>query len=295
MRKLSLYCKSFRRDLLRAGYLAASIDRYNRGGLPFYMSVPAGDLEVFRQHLAGRNVNLLSDESIIAANPKHDISHINSLPGGISQQIVKSEFWRLGHSECYVCLDSDSEFLRDFSEDDFIAPDGSPYTVMTEGKDLFMFCDRYHYPRVRKDVTRECAEAQKFFDRPGRQYIFAIPAVWSAEVWKTLDREVLVSMGISLADLIVRFPYELRIYGEVMLKYRPIQLWPSEPLFKIYYYESQYFFDQKRKIGDEILRKNYLGVLRQSNWNLDHYGLPIKHRFSRFVRSVKRSIRYLGV
>ncbi|AXS78700.1 DUF6492 family protein [Dechloromonas sp. HYN0024] len=295
MRKLSLYCKSFRRDLLRAGHLAESIGRYNREGLPFYMSVPAADLEMFRQHLTGTSVILLSDESIIAANPKHDIAQINALPGGISQQIVKSEFWRLGHSECYVCLDSDAEFLRDFSEDDFIAPDGSPYTVMTEGKELFEFCDRYRYPQVRKDISRECAEAQAFFDRPGRQFIFAIPAVWSVEVWKTLDREVLVPMGISFAELIVRFPYELRIYGEVLLKYRPIVLWPCEPLFKIYYYESQYFFDQKRKIGDKELQKNYLGVLRQSNWNLVHCGSSDKHLASRLVRSIKRYIRYLGV
>lgn len=294
MRKLTLYCKSFRRDVLRAKTLAESIDRYNREAIPFYLSVPPDDLPLFRQHLGHTGAILISDDDIVAANPRHRPDDVNGLPGGIAQQIVKSEFWRLGHSECYVCIDSDGEFIRDFGEADFIASDGTPYTVMSEARELLEFCDRYHYPKVRENFLREAAEVQEAIGRPGKAYSFGMPAVWSAKVWKTLEDEVLVPQNLSLGQLIERHAHELRLYGETLLKYRPIPLLPSEYLFKTYFYEPQYVLDRKRNITVDLLRLNYLGILKQSSWDEKHYG-PQKNLASRTVKAVKRLIRNLSL
>ena len=86
------------------------------------------------EHCAGQPFTLLSDEEAVGANPDLDRDRFSTLPGRISQQIVKSEFWRLRLSETYVCLDSDCYFLRPFQSADFLAPGGLPYTVMHEAK-----------------------------------------------------------------------------------------------------------------------------------------------------------------
>ena len=37
----------------------------------------------------------------------------------------------------YLCIDSDSIFIRDFGKTDFLASDGEPYTVLHQNKELF--------------------------------------------------------------------------------------------------------------------------------------------------------------
>src|SRR5882672_2416558 len=121
-----LFCKSYRDDVLRARRLAESIQRFNAGSLPFYLSVPSQDLPLFREKCAGLKLELIADEDIVAASPDLDRPRFDGAPGGIRQQIVKSEFWRLGIAGAYVCIDSDCYFIRNFDATDFISQDGVP-------------------------------------------------------------------------------------------------------------------------------------------------------------------------
>ncbi len=130
MKDIVLYCKSYHRDVLRAARLAESIRRHNSSKLPFYLSCPSIDLSLFRNLLGSDDVIFISDEEIVDANTSIDKKVLAALPGTLSQQIVKSEFWRLGICENYLCLDSDSYFVRDFREADFLETSGTPYTVM---------------------------------------------------------------------------------------------------------------------------------------------------------------------
>jgi len=291
-----LYCKSYLGDLLRARRLALSIQKFNTDAILFYLSAPEAELPLFRAQLAEFNVIFISDEEIIATNAKHTQEQINAMPGRISQQIVKSEFWRLGLSDNYVCLDSDNEFIRPFYKADFLAADGHPYTVMTEGKEFLEFSARYHLLAVPVNFKRGCTQIQDLFGRSGKAYSFGIPPlVWSSKVWESLETEMLNPDNQSFAELIVQHPHELRIYGEALLKYRAIPLWPCEDLFKNYLYQSQYLYDRKRGVTTEMLSKNYLGVVRQSNWDGDEYGAPKKSFASKLNRKIKRYIRWLSV
>jgi hypothetical protein len=296
MEPIVLYCKSYRGDVLRAKRLAVSLQKFNADKIPFYISVPEADLELFQERLSGQQVVFLSDEEIVRANPKHELEYIRSMPGTLSQQVVKSDFWRLNLCENYVCLDSDNEFLRNFYKTDFLTPDGHPYTVITEGKEFLEFSARYHLPKVPENFTKDSKQVQELFGRTGRAYSFGIPPlVWSRKVWISLEEGVLNPRGQSLADLIVHYPHELRLYGEALLKFRAIQLWPCEDIFKNYLYQSQYFFDKKRGITADILSENYLGIVLQSNWEGDHFGAPRKSVGSRLIRKLKRFIRWLSV
>ena len=296
MEPLVLYCKSYRGDVLRAQNLALSIQKYNADEIPFYVSVPEADMLLFREHLAGLKVTFICDEEIILANPKHNVERIRLMPGTLSQQVIKSEFWRLGLSENYVCLDSDNEFIREFYKTDFLTPDGHPYTVLTEGKEFLEFCTRYYLPKVPVNFQKDSRQIQELFERKGKIYSFGIPPlVWSRKVWVSLEEGMLNPRDQSLADLIVQYPHELRLYGEALLKYRAIPLWPCEDIFKNYLYQSQYFFDKKRGVTVDMLSKNYLGIVRQSNWDGEHFGAQKKSFASRCNKRVKKFIRWLTV
>jgi len=296
MELIVLYCKSYRGDVVRATRLALSVQKFNEEDIPFYISVPEADLPLFKEHLAELKVIFICDEEIISANPKHSLESIRSMPGNLSQQIVKSEFWRLGLCENYVCLDSDNEFIRTFNKSDFLTPDGIPYTVITEGKEFLEFSARYHLPKVPVNFKKDSLQVQELFGRTGRIYSFGIPPlVWSRKVWLSLELNLLEPRGESFADLIVQYPHELRLYGEALLKFRAVPLWPCEDIFKDYLYQSQYFFDQKRGITTDILSNNYLGLVRQSNWEGEHFGIKTKSVASRFIKKVKKFLRWLSV
>ena len=49
MAKLVLFCKTFKGDFKRFKILKESVDKYNKDNLPFYISVPKSDLELFRK------------------------------------------------------------------------------------------------------------------------------------------------------------------------------------------------------------------------------------------------------
>jgi hypothetical protein len=268
MTAVVLYCKSYRNDVLRARSLAESIQAFNKEQLPFLVSAPSLDIPLFREHLSGCQAELISDEEILRANPRLDSGKILALPGGISQQIVKSEFWRLASSDTYLCIDSDCLFIRPFGISDFLAPEGYPYTVMHEAKELLQFAVNNNLEQIYDSFHSEHAILMAMFERKGRAFDFGPPPmIWSAQVWKALDEHFLKPRAMNFCDAIMTFPAEIQWYGEAMLKFRPFPLMPIEPLFKFYHYENQYLLGCQSGDSIERLAKNFLGVCYQSNWN----------------------------
>ena len=264
---LVLYCKSYRTDVRRVVRLAQSVAQFNQSRIPFYVSAPQADLPLFTELLQGYDVNLLSDESIIALNPSIDPEKLAQISGSLSQQIVKSEFWRTSVSTTYLCLDSDCVFLRPFVQEEFVTTEGTPYTIMDEGRDLLYPVLARRKPRVIENFHRESAEVQREFGRQGRHYNFGPNCpVWDRRVWQSLHQEYCVPRGLSFLDLILKSPNEQRWYGEALLKYRAVELLPAQPLFKMYHYAWQLKFDRKAGIGEEQLRQLYCGVVYQSAW-----------------------------
>jgi hypothetical protein len=51
MNKIVLYCKSYDKDVYRAKILLDSILKYNTDNIPFYISVPEKDVELFKSVL----------------------------------------------------------------------------------------------------------------------------------------------------------------------------------------------------------------------------------------------------
>lgn len=270
MTTLALYCKTYSTDLRRAVRLAESVQRFNVESLPFYLSAPKKEIPLFKEHLEHLGVQLIADEEIIQASPKLDPLKLQSMPGSLTQQVVKSEFWRLGLSESYLCVDSDSAFIRPFGKSDFICADGVPYTLVDGGLDLLNEALVNNKHRVIDAFEREAAQLQGLFAREGKRYSFGpFPLVWHRSVWESLDVNYLQPRGMSFADAIAQAPIESRWYGESLLKYQAIPLRPCQQFFKVYHYAWQYDQDRRAKVDTAQLARLYVGVIYQSSWERD--------------------------
>lgn len=270
MQQLVLYCKSYSTDLRRLVRLARSVQQFNTDQLLFFVSVPKAELPLFSTHLADLDVQLLTDESILEASPSIDLTEVARMSGNKSQQIVKSEFWRLGLSEAYVCLDSDAMFIRPFGLADFMTTDGIPYTMLDEAHDLLEEALRRKRERVVNAFSKEADLVQQLFGRTGRRYSFGpFPLVWHQAVWQSLEEHYLQPRGMSLADAITQAPIESRWYGEALLAYQAVPLRPCQALFKVYHYAWQFDKDRLKGVGTEQLAQLYCGVIYQSAWERD--------------------------
>jgi hypothetical protein len=297
MKDIVLYCKSYHRDVQRAKRLVESVRQFNSGNLPFYLSCPSADLSLFRNIIGSEGVTFFTDEEIVAENSSINQKDLNALHGGLLQQIVKSEFWRLGICENYLCIDSDAYFIRDFNKGDFLAPGGHPYTVMNESMELRLFGALHQHGKIERNRDAECKAIMEIFGRTGRQYDFGpLPVVWNRRVWSDLAEKHLEPRSMNFLEAIKLFPSEMRWYGEALLKFNSIELWPVETLFRCYHYEEQFRDAKKSGETDETLSQIYLGVCSQSNWDkeLDH-GQTKKSLLSNIVRTIKRRLlRRLG-
>lgn len=260
MENLVLYCKSYRNDLDRVEKLANSIQKYNKDNLNFYISVPKQDLDLFK------NRNLPVTEII----PDEEIYSVSlDKRGWEQQQIVKSNFWKLGLCKNYVCIDSDSYFIKDFYQKDFIAYDDVPYTVMHEQKELFEWAHIYLHFDPQEGFNKEKDEVMKLFNRHyGKRWDFGpSPTIWSSKVWLSLEDNYITPNNLSFNDLIKYCPSEFTWYGEALLAFKPFEILPVQPLFKVFHYPLQYIQAQEQKYTESIYKNNYYGIVLQSNFN----------------------------
>jgi len=257
MEKIVLYCKSFNRDFERVKVLLESIKKYNVDNIPFYISVPKNDYQLFSQL---KGVNIVLDEDIFLLSDNW-----------VAQQIIKSNFWKLGITENYVCLDSDAYFIRPFRIKDFMFNDNTPYTVMHEQKELFS----WSVTKIKElgfdpkeGFTNDRQKIMNLFGRDSRHYDFGpSPIIWSSKVWKSLEEKYMIPNNLSFPDLIEYSPSEFSWYGEALLVFKAIDIYPVEPLFKVFHYPQQYVEYKQQNITEEMISQNYMGVIMQSNFN----------------------------
>jgi hypothetical protein len=292
MLPLALFCKSYSVDLKRLVRLAQSVHQFNIEKIPFYVSVPPSETQLFEEHLAGMDVQLIPDSLIIEHNPHIKQTDFDLLPGNLAQQIVKSEFWRLGVSRSYLCLDSDAVFIRDFRTQDYLYDGDIPYTVINEAHDLLGDALSRNKPEILRNFHKEAAQLQELLGRTGKVYSFGpMPMVWHREVWASLETHYLSPQRMNFLDAIRLAPLESRWYGEALLKFGAVPLIPSEPFFKVYHYGWQLDHDNKNGVQVAKLAHLFSGVIYQSSWDRA-MDWPVEggHAASKLARRFRRAI-----
>jgi hypothetical protein len=293
---LVLYCCTYSKDLNRVKRLLTSLAKFNEDQIPFYISVPQKDLGLFQQELSDFSFTLLNEEDILNKNSLIDQQKLYTQRGWIQQQVIKSEFWRLGLSENYLVLDSDCVFIKPFCLNDFIAKDDITYSIVHEGRDVLQATERFGPSYARDGFIQD---RQPIKDKMGRSgpviYDFGYaPFIWSKKVWQSLETNYLIPHQTNFLDLILEYDSEFTWYGESLIKYQAIPIYPREQLFKHYHYEHQYWQDRSLGYTEEILKKDYLGIVYQGNWQTwEDFGAPKKKLASRILRSIKRFFKFL--
>ncbi len=170
-----------------------------------------------------------------------------------------------------MCIDADSQFIKPFTIKDFMYDETTPYTVIHEQRELFSWLS--YRPNIlpfnpKDSFIKDRNEVMSVFDRVGKYYDFGpTPVIWSSKVWKDLYENYLQPNELQFIDLLHHSPSELTWYGESLLAFSSIPIYPMEPLFKVYHYKEQFEEDYRMGITDLILSENYFGKVIQSNWS----------------------------
>ena len=130
-----LFCKTFSGDIDTFLIQAKSVNKYNINNIPYYVSIPEHEIELFNKlkHEKSLNFEIISDSHI-----SNLIQEKNFTPNGftadyINQQLVKLEFAKTDIAKHYLVLDADCYFIRNFDVSDFLLDDDTPYLPFTEG------------------------------------------------------------------------------------------------------------------------------------------------------------------
>lgn len=255
MEKVVLFTKSYIGDKERLKIQAESIRKHNKSDLGWVVSVPHSQFEHFRFLTNYPNTILIADERISE-------STLNR--GWETQQLIKARFYKMGLSKFYVCLDSDSYFIRDFYESDFV--NGNiPYLVHTNNSELFewfeRFSDHYHFD-IHDSFDQEYNGIRDFLKLPKHNrnlHYGPSPFIWRNEVWKLAD----IDFGIE--KLLSMYPNELKWYGCLNELYK-FDFTPIDPLFKCFHYAEQYEYYKQLDFTEDMFKRNYYGIVLQSNW-----------------------------
>lgn len=290
-----LFCKSYYGDLARLKNLVISIQKHNCDQIPLYISVPSKDLPTFQENFfsVSKNINWITDETIVLCNPAGTLEKYHSWDGRLSQQVIKSEFWRYFNFDInYLCIDSESLFIKDFYLSDFMVDERIPYTVIHQNKELLQLAANKKIQKVIDNFKADCLAIKNIFSRKGVDYEFGpTPVIWSSLVWKDLHLNYFKTNNLDIWKAIELIPTELRWYGEALLKFKSIPLFPIEPVFRVYHYNWQYF--TYKRLGDRLssIEVSYLGILKQSNWDyINDCGVHADRK--KMISKIFRSIRH---
>jgi hypothetical protein len=98
------------------------------------------------------------------------------------------------------------------------------------------------------------------------------PIIWSSKVWKSLEENYLEPNNITFDQLIEYEPSEFTWYGEALLAFKPIDIYPKEPLFLVLHYALQYQQLKQQGYTLEDIKDCYMGIVMTSNW-----GAPLNY------------------
>lgn len=261
--------KTYAGDLNRSKQLLDSYGKFNSDSIPLFLSVPQSDISLFTPLAETAGVTLLTDEELCPCLIHEAINDFQ--PGYINQQMVKLTFSLTEKARFYLCLDADFEFIREFSQKDFLYDDNTPYSVLTQDKDLSLDKSyRAYYFQRKTKIT-------SIFSKVGLETKHPLTChngtVFSSELLASFFTDYTTTE--KLPALLNDDPFEFSWYNAWLQKSEKISYKPCEPFFKMFHTKEQYYHSLK-ECSLEDIKKEYVGLCINSNWGdrfrVSHYG-----------------------
>ena len=262
MHNFAMFCKTYNGDLERFKNMIKSFNKFNVENITLYVSVPENDLELFKC-FESDTVKIITDESY-AKNYFSNEEYFGLTTGYVNQEICKLSFWETGISENYLCIDSDLEFIRDFYVSDFMADENTPYIILVQDKDLSIEKHYQTFWAWRQNLIKKIYDEIGLNDR--RYRTCHGNTVLNSAVLKSLKEDFMVKKGYGYKDLIKISPYEFTWYNVWFQKCGLVKEMVVEPFFKTFHMRLDYIFYQLKLISLEDIKKAYIGIIMNSNW-----------------------------
>lgn len=258
-----MYCKTWSGDFEQFSNLIDTFHRYNRDNVLLYVSAPENELHLFEKFIC-RTVFIVSDESY-ANDYFATVGHHGMSLGYANQEICKLTFYKSGVAQNYLCLDSDTVFIRNFHFFDFMHDEKIPYTVLVMDKDLSI---ERHYRTVhwlgRQAAIKKIYDYMELEDRRLRSCHNA--QVFNIKVLESLALDFMKPKGLRYNDLLKISPYEFTWYNVWFQKTGLVKEFAVEPFFKMLHMRQEYTFSRLKLLREEDYAQAYVGLVLNSKW-----------------------------
>ena len=269
MHDLVLFCKTYNGDFERFKILKESIDKFNQDNIPFYVICPRKDIKLFTS-LKNNNEKydyiIISDEEVLSMN-KND----NHEQSWYTQQIIKLNFYKLNICKHYLILDSDCYFIKNFTINDYIFDSDTPYLPITEplkgAETNFMQLFR-SLDNKDEELTWNTG-SKNYLKREGKRFCLNLPCVFSTEVLKDMEKNLLAKNNITYEKLIEINPYEFEWYCDYIIKYKPINFIVCTPFFLSFYTQTLYTLYRYLGWSEKLLAVYYTGLIMHEGYIKD--------------------------
>lgn len=257
MRPLAFLLKSYAGDAALARRMLESFRRHNSDDLHLFAMVPRDDFAHFTD-FRGSDVTLLAEEELSRHLVSAPVAGLR--PGYVNQEIIKLAFHELGLADNYFTVDSEAEFLRPFSAADFLHPDGFPYSVLVEDRDLAVDPEYFReYWKSRSFSLRRIWDEVGVEDPVirtchGHQ-------VMSSVLLRSFTEDFLQPRNWSYADALTLAPYEYSWYNAWLLRSGAIPIHARDPLVKVFHTEREYLQAVASGVTLDDLARGYLAVV----------------------------------
>ena len=258
--------KTYKNDFLYVRRLIKSFNKYNRDNITLFILAPRVQLD----ELINSCRNELCDDIIILAEEeycKHLVSeNIHGFsPGYVNQQIIKLSFWENNLCDNYMCIDSDSIFIRDFHINDFMFDRDTPYSVLFE--DNALKSDPVYYQSFWIEREQNIKKIQAEVGLPGNKMITCHGfQIFSKKVLIDFKTNFMDIKGYSYSALIEISPYEFSWYNFWLQKAKPIDIHFCDEFFHYYHMAHQHIYAVLSGITINDLARSYVGIVLNSNF-----------------------------
>ena len=247
------FCVTYYKDYKAFSLMLESFKKHNIDKIPFVIAIQDEDIYEngggknqisfcdFKK-FEDENIKIIKDSDfaylyLIKSKREQGLSS-----GYLNQEIAKLTFFEYKFAAHYLCIDSDTIFIRDFTKSDFFYDKNTPYIVLVQDKDLHSKNYYIHFAKERKRSIK------KIFDFVGckdtRLRTCHGSQIFSHKILCSFRDDFMKPRNLSYVDLLEIAPFEFTWYNAYFQKVSLIKEVAIEPFFKIYHTKAEYILDR---------------------------------------------------